>query len=623
MKKLYTLAIVLMASSAMFAQSQRLTLLEEFTQASCGPCASQNPALNTLLSANEAKTVSVKYQTNWPGVDPMNAQTQTWVGPRVSYYAVSGVPAIKFDGNVALAGTAPNALTQTAINNRYAVTSPFDINVTHAFNINHDSIYVSVEIIATGAAAGAFYLQTALVEEEIIFCAPPGTNGEEDFYSVMRKMLPNATGTLLSNSWTVGQSQTIQFTTSVPTYLYDLKQLAIIAFVQNNTTKEVFQTGISNPLPIANDASLKDCNAGNIEITCVGTYDFSFTLKNDGASTLSTADFSYTVGGNTNTYTWNGSLATGSSTTINLPTSTLLGGSNVFTCNVTSANGNADYVTGNNTFSKVVVYNSVATAAPIVQGYTMTTFPPANWNVINNGAAAGWARSTVGAIAVNGSAKMDLWNSPAGDIDDMVCPYLDLSSITSPVINFIVSKASYTNYFDRLDVVVSTDCGTTWTSVWNKSDPALTTAGAVTNAAFTPTSGNAAQWRAESVSLSAYAGQTNLLVAFRATSDYGNNLYIDDVNITSAVGVNENSLEQQISLFPIPSNGDVFLNLSVIKDNTVRISINDVTGKTIETYTAAKSNQHKVVMNQLQDGTYFIQIDADGQRIIKKVVLNK
>ena len=84
MKKLYTLALTMFVGVAVNAQSQRLTLLEEFTQASCGPCASQNPALNTLLSGNESKAVSIKYQTNWPGVDPMNTQTQTWVAPRVS-----------------------------------------------------------------------------------------------------------------------------------------------------------------------------------------------------------------------------------------------------------------------------------------------------------------------------------------------------------------------------------------------------------------------------------------------------------------------------------------------------------------------------------------------------------
>ena len=69
MKKTLTLVALAVAGSAAFGQAQRLVLFEEFTQASCGPCASQNPAFNTLLDANATKAVSIKYQTSWPGFE--------------------------------------------------------------------------------------------------------------------------------------------------------------------------------------------------------------------------------------------------------------------------------------------------------------------------------------------------------------------------------------------------------------------------------------------------------------------------------------------------------------------------------------------------------------------------
>jgi hypothetical protein len=74
-------------------------MFEEFTNASCGPCASQNPAFDALLSANASKCTSIKYHTNWPGVDPMNAQNPTDVGTRVTYYNVTGVPYAVMDGS--------------------------------------------------------------------------------------------------------------------------------------------------------------------------------------------------------------------------------------------------------------------------------------------------------------------------------------------------------------------------------------------------------------------------------------------------------------------------------------------------------------------------------------------
>ena len=76
MKKFLLSALCAFSTTA-FVQAQvaQMPIVEHFTQASCGPCASQNPTLYTTLgtfgSANYAK---ITYQTSWPGVDPMNAE---------------------------------------------------------------------------------------------------------------------------------------------------------------------------------------------------------------------------------------------------------------------------------------------------------------------------------------------------------------------------------------------------------------------------------------------------------------------------------------------------------------------------------------------------------------------
>ncbi|MBI9034293.1 MAG: hypothetical protein JEZ03_07470, partial [Bacteroidales bacterium] len=50
MKKLVLLFFAFSAVTLGFSQSQRLVLVEEFTQASCGPCAGQNPAFTALMN---------------------------------------------------------------------------------------------------------------------------------------------------------------------------------------------------------------------------------------------------------------------------------------------------------------------------------------------------------------------------------------------------------------------------------------------------------------------------------------------------------------------------------------------------------------------------------------------
>lgn len=621
MKKLYTMAMAMAVATLSLGQSQRLCLLEEYTQASCPPCAALNPALNAILASNTSKVVSIKYQTNWPGVDPMNTQTQTWVGPRVTYYGITGVPNICFDGNV-LQKASPTTLTQSVIDSRYATTSPFDVEVAHQYNATFDSISITIEITATQAASGTLVLQTALVEEEVLFCTPPGTNGEKDFYGVMRQMLPSATGTALANSWTAGTSQTVTFNVAVPSYVYDKKQLAVVAFIQNNTNKEVLQSGLSSPLPLPLDASIKVCGAS--EITCNSAFTPAVEVTNFGQNDITSLDFSYTIGSTNSTYNWTGNLASGASTTISFPGITLSTPTSTFTANITAVNGGTDLVSGNNTFSKSILYNSSsAVAAPVVQDFVATAFPPANWYNQNGGAtAATWSRSPVGATAANGSAKMDFYNSPDGDVDELLTTKFDLTTANQPTLTFKLAKAGYTGYTDQLDVDVSTDCGATWTNVWSQSDPALLTAGNLTTA-FTATSGSATQWRQETISLASFVGQGEVIARFKAISGFGNNLYLDDINLTTTVGINENQLEEQISIFPTPTTGTVFLNLSVIRDEQVRISILDATGKQLDTYMTEKSNQHEVQLGSLANGLYSIQIDADGQRLIKRVVLNR
>jgi hypothetical protein len=262
MKKLYvTLALtslVAVAPKTVGAQSQRLILVEEFTQASCGPCAAANPQFNALLNANPTKVISLKHQVNWPGVDPMNAQYPS-VSSRVSYYNINSVPYALMDG-VAASGMSytgyPNNLTQGDINSEYTVPSPFTIDVQHTLNANMDSIFITVHVTATQAyTAPANYvrLHTNLIEKHIHFTTAPGSNGEKDFYNVVRKMIPTTIGQALAGNWTVGQDTTFTYPIPVPSYIYDVTQLAVVCFIQNNGTKVVEQAGYSiSPVGINN-----------------------------------------------------------------------------------------------------------------------------------------------------------------------------------------------------------------------------------------------------------------------------------------------------------------------------------------------------------------------------------
>lgn len=265
MKKIYAILACGLLSFTVNAQSQRLVLVEEFTQASCGPCAAANPSFNALLNNNAGKCISIKYQTSWPGVDPMNAQYPAAVSARVNYYNCNSVPFAAMDG-VPVTGSsyvgAPGNLTTTKINTAYAVSSPFTINVSHYLSNDEDSIFISATVTATQAYTAVNYprCHIVLVEKHIDFASPPGSNGETDFYMVCRRMYPSQTGTSMPLTWANGDDSTVTIKAAIPSYIYDIDQLAVVCFVQDNGTKEVLQAGYSiSPVGVqdySNPASL-------------------------------------------------------------------------------------------------------------------------------------------------------------------------------------------------------------------------------------------------------------------------------------------------------------------------------------------------------------------------------
>ncbi|MDH4471395.1 MAG: PKD domain-containing protein, partial [Fluviicola sp.] len=273
-----------------------------------------------------------------------------------------------------------------------------------------------------------------------------------------------------------------------------------------------------------------------------GTY--NFVINGTGIVTPPVADFSATpttvcsgssvaftnLSTHAASYSWNfGASATPSTSTATNPTVVFnTPGTYPVTLIATNAFGSdTETKTG-----YIVVINGTGTALPITEGFTVATFPPAGWSVVNNNASpTTWVRSTAAGFAptAGNSMMFDNFNYNDSDDDEVRLTAANFSGLASAQLAFDVAYAPYnaTN-FDGLEVLVSTDCGVTYTSVYSKSNTVLATRTATTTI-FTPT---AAQWRTETVNLSAYVGQPGVIVAFRNLSGYGQRLFVDNINLT-------------------------------------------------------------------------------------------
>ena len=648
MKNLLLLVVAVLATQFSFGQATRLVLVEEFTQASCDPCAAANPAFDALLgsAANLSKAVRLKYQTSWPGTDPMNEQNPAEVQTRVDYYGVDGVPYGVVDG-VSIANDcgayvgAPGCFTQAELNTAAAITSPIEINLTHTFSANYQT--VNITAVVTNVSAATFggsstRFHVALIEKQIDFTSAPGSNGEETFYNVMRKMLPGANGTTMAAALAPGESVTYTYNdVPVPSYLYNLGQLAVVAFAQNNSSKVVYQAAISEPLPIT---GLPDIATSTSTIGPDGycQYEITPAVTITNANTVEITSFTAQVlfnGDVVAAQNWVGSLTQGQSATvtfdpINLPN----GGNYVVNYTVNNLNGGvADFNGSNNqilpqTFTVVsptATTNDIAedmesTAAGVLPTNTfyeggeglITDFSAYNMFVTNKDALNDGGltlTSAVGGFVTSDNAVVTLFYSmQPSETASMLFDKVNLSNYTSANLTFDHAYAQYQTENDRLIVEASTNCGDTWTTLFNKAGSTLKTRNATTSF-FAPQV--AADWDPNTVPLTSLLGQSEVLIRFRAVSAYGNNLWLDNIEIEgeTSVYVPMNATTSSSSQWQDAPNG------------TVSVVVAGGSGTYSYTWTNAAGTVvgNTATVTGLAAGTYTVSIN-DGVATITQTV---
>ena len=626
MKNIVSTLLVCLFSVAAFGQN-RLVLVEHFTQASCGPCASQNPALKTLLDANATKVVALKYQTSWPGVDPMNAANPTEAAARVQYYNVTGVPNSVMDGSGP--GSPGTIVTTSTINNRYNTVAPLNITASHQWTAGYDSIQIGVFVANAGSAtvasgaAGSLKLHVAVIEEEVNYPSAPGSNGETTFYQVMRKMVPDASGTTMTDSWTSGQTQMFVFKVAAPSYLANLNKVAVVAFIQDNSNKSVLNASRTTATTIAGlpDIGVNAFAAATPGL-CNGTTTPMVTIKNEGSLAITSATVAYAINGGTPvTQNWTGSLSAGATAVVTFPQVTLPAGTNSLVATVSSPNGTGDVNGMNNMSAPLIaaVLNSTPTPAPYSEDMESTSFNsiPAGHVLLYNTATKPLV-TVVSKAQVNGlpqelggygqSAKslmVDFFTMQSGAQASIITP--KVSGITANhKLYFNHAYASYAGEADGLKVFVSSNCGSTWTNVFDKSGTALATAANSTSRFFPqPT-----QWYPNTISLSQFAGQ-ELIVKFECNSAYGNNLWLDNFWINTAALGEEEIQAAQAKLYPNPARDAVKVSLQVSEAGDALVEVINLNGQTVIAQTASvEAGMQSIDLNvaDLANGVYTVKI---------------
>jgi len=323
--------------------------------------------------------------------------------------------------------------------------------------------------------------------------------------------------------------------------------------------------------------------------------------------------------GPVHTYEWTGLIPTIQSAEITLPAITTIttGIIQTININITQPNGQTDYSPDDNSgvYSFAVISSGAQT--PASEDFEAgTNFN--SWSNNNPDGLMGFALNNSVGSSSSASVYMNnfIYNAPGAN-DEISTPYFDLSDISDPYLYFDVAYALKTagDASDVLQVLISTDCGETFTNIYTKAGDNLVTAPPVSSS-FVPNQG---QWRTEYIELLPYQAFRNVIIRFKQIRGAGNNLYIDNFLIRDGVvGIEEIAVknESQLLIYPNPASSEALLVFQAEHAGSAVISMTDLSGKTLlvqETNLITGFNQLSLNVQDFAEGIYLIHLVQENQ----------
>jgi hypothetical protein len=236
----------------------KIVLLEHFTNASNFYSNSINNTINSICSNNKNDVIDIQYHSNLIGNDPLYFANSADILLRQFYYNLSSIPYTFMDGNIAF-NYSNSFISSHDVLNESLKDPLFDINCSAYIN-DKSTINVNVIIKALkNIEKQNISCYVAIVEDSVILKNSPLET--KLFKNVFRKILPDANGFNLYTS--LNKYETKQFNTSWKIEnINNLLNLKLIVFVQNNITKEIYQSfELQNSSLILNNIPyLKDNN---------------------------------------------------------------------------------------------------------------------------------------------------------------------------------------------------------------------------------------------------------------------------------------------------------------------------------------------------------------------------
>lgn len=372
------------------------------------------------------------------------------------------------------------------------------------------------------------------------------------------------------------------------------------------------------------DAQLKTMVAPSQRI-CSNSFTPVVTIRNKGLQTLTSLVIKTVIDNGTPViYNWSGTLSSLATTNINLNTITINQGIHNVNIYVSLPNGGIDQNNTNDSLSTTFQYYDAVSS--VNESFEGTTFPPQGWDIVNPDNLITW-KKVVGS-AKTGSASVMINNfdySILNQQDYLRMPEINLANVDSAFLTFQVAASTYTptstsgNNWDTLEVLISQDCGATYTSLYKKWGATLVTTTLEHTDSFAPAFN---EWRRDSINLTTYNNSGKILIAFRNTNGFENNIYLDDINFRTLT-INPNLKAAGFLVTPNPARDNLLVQFYPNPAKLRSIQLYNMMGQKLAEKTIAAGQggtAYNFDIRRYAGGTYIVRAVFTDKVLVKKII---
>lgn len=598
MKRLSVIVMSLLVPLALRA-SQRVMVIEDITATWCTYCPGAARGIEELNFRSYDSVVPIAYHASNSGDPYYTADAAT----RGSYYSLSGYPTVILDGtHQVVGGLHTGTMYPTYLSyyqSRIGVSSPLAITLSITYDTTARTGKLTIKINNTSSGSVSGQLQTVLTESHIYH----PWQGMDSLQYVERAMLPSAAGESIAVAAGDSLTKTRDFTVDTA---WVVNHCDFIVFVQNNSTKEIYQGARISVVDVpyimyygyqsANPVPNSDVNL------TVGLRNMGTGEAQNVSATLSTADSYVTV------TTPNANFA-------NVPTAGIGYSSTPFQIHVAGNCPNPHLATMN----LQVAATGAQTANLSFPLNVTTTYGFADnmehgvgqWT--HNGIGDNWHQThyTFESDSTSWYCGVEASHQYTNENDSrLMTPLFTVGSDT--VLNFYV-------YYE----IASGDIGTV--EIGNGSGfwwPLM------------QYFGSSSGWYQENLNLGAYRGQT-VQLRYRFISDYSGTAegwYIDDLEAGATIGVKEGRPLVGWRVTPSASlvRTSARLNYQLPVGDRGSLSVYDVDGRFVQRVGSNLSGSGSVAWNltdangrAVRAGTYFVRLSSNGGSAASKLVVTR